>query len=308
VAGALFRLTGTGDRASGGDIPLPDALIAVVEELLDHGSAHSEKLNELVYSALSYKEARILSAAWRTWQDFTLDILERLTDIDVVAVTPYGRYVISTTFVPGRKYEFIPGITFTVRDKKTREEWDDNSAALLKIRPVLYDIRDKLSHVDPHALKHIMDAESILRDRLEMQKEEERQYQSEPERKRGAVRNAVRRGDSEWRALTKEDMPSPVKSLSEVYVISLPKGKEFSLSSVVDYVNDRIREIEKDIPELIGLPPAGGSTIAQAIQGKDQHGGLIAGGYVEKLPRAAGRPNITYRRLLSCSHGPVLSR
>jgi hypothetical protein len=292
----IVRLIGDGDRASGGSVPLPDAFIAVTEELLDNGPATFKTLNGIVSDVLAYKETRILACAWRTWEDFTQDILTRLTAINVIEKNRFGLWEVTDEFVPGRRYEAFPGrssIGFTARDKATREVWNDNSGALLKLRPILTEIRERYPKANPQAVKYLMDAEEILRDDLEMRKIEEHKIN----RRDRKIHTGIRRGDPQWRQLTGQDMPSPTKTFTAKYVMNLPQGQTFTESMVTAWVGEQVAKLEAGIPELVDLSPVGSSTVSQALHGKDHKSGLLGEGFIERLPVCAGRPNISYRRL-----------
>lgn len=155
----LVRLIGNG--ATGGGLPLPVAFGAVVQELLDNGPADRETLTELVRDALAYKEKRILSAAWRTWEDFTRDILGQLCSAGVIEqVGNSSFYHLPRWFVPGQRYMVIPvkDIGITVWDKEVRAQRERNAALRLEVRRLL----TQYERADPTALKYLADADEAL--------------------------------------------------------------------------------------------------------------------------------------------------
>jgi len=126
----LVRLVGNGD-ASGGGLPLPDAFAAVLQELLDHGPAAGGHLTGVTNAALSYKHARV-TATWKTWDDFTADILAQLADAGLVTERD-GKWMLTGKFTPGKRHVIIPSanIGVTVRTQADRTRLNAMSRAMI---------------------------------------------------------------------------------------------------------------------------------------------------------------------------------
>jgi len=117
-----------GDGASGGGLPLPDALQPLLETLLDRGKVRPPELTRLVSSALSFKGERILED-FGSWKSFTDDLIEQLKYTGYVKVSEEdARYLVPTkNFIPGTSLLVIPEadirITiYTAEERKVREE------------------------------------------------------------------------------------------------------------------------------------------------------------------------------------------
>lgn len=173
MSDALFRLVGDGDRHSGGAIPLPDAFSAVVNYLIDHGSADMRKLTVLVSDALAYKEERIMAAAWRSWEQFTRDILAVLDTMNLVKENQYAQWELTSGFTQGNTYH-LPGtdIPFVGRSEADRERWHHNELLHLVLTPVLAVLRDKAPNCDPVARQFILEAEKVLIRELKLNQEQ----------------------------------------------------------------------------------------------------------------------------------------
>lgn len=185
MSDVLFRLIGDGDRASGGAIPLPLALTAVTSELLDHGSADFRRLNTIVSDVMAFKEDRIMAAAWRSWPQFTRDILACLSDeMHLIKENQFQRWEITEELVPEYTY-FIPGTTigFTPRTKESRLRREANELVYLQLKrdiPVLQEgiiatLAKANDNLDPlakvqldQAIKLILETEKILTRELKL--------------------------------------------------------------------------------------------------------------------------------------------
>lgn len=136
----LVRLVGDGD-ASGGGLPLPDAFTAVLQELLDHGPATTSLLTELMIDTLSYKTKRVM-ATWKSWDDFTADILDQLADTGLITwaeddiAVPDRRWQLTEKFTPGTRQVIIPeaGIGVIVRTQAERARVNALSRVLVDAR------------------------------------------------------------------------------------------------------------------------------------------------------------------------------
>lgn len=73
------RLIGdnNGDETSGGALPLPEVFTVVLQYLHSHGTETFPTLVRVVRDKVAYKDKRIL-AVYRTWEQFTDDILSQL--------------------------------------------------------------------------------------------------------------------------------------------------------------------------------------------------------------------------------------
>jgi hypothetical protein len=138
MSSRIMRLTGDGT----GGVPLADAFRVVVERLLDHGSARFSELQTLIQNELAYKETRIFSGFYKTWGDFTTDILDQISGIDdgrvpTIAVRE-GIY-----FLPGETAEGEhvairnPEIKYSVFREATRQANDRDAQYLMTVRSVL---------------------------------------------------------------------------------------------------------------------------------------------------------------------------
>lgn len=172
MSDALFRLIGDGDRHSGGAIPLPDAFNTVVNELLDYGSADFRRLNHLISDVLKYKENRIMAAAWRTWPQFTHDVLTCLSsDMNLIKDNEY-EWVLTEKFVPDYKFT-IPGTDIPVVGRKyeDRIRREHNEQVYLQLSRDLKEFQegtlvalDQSGEMNPAARNLIEDAVKLLRD------------------------------------------------------------------------------------------------------------------------------------------------
>jgi hypothetical protein len=144
----MMRLIGDG----GGGIPLSEAFGAVAEYILDHDSARYGELVKLLMSRLALKEERILSSAWRTWEDFTTDILDQMSNVDddarPILMNINGQYLLGAGFIPGQWYSMFRDldIGFKVHTKEERERRDRNARHLMIVRGVLAE-HDRLRKV-----------------------------------------------------------------------------------------------------------------------------------------------------------------
>jgi len=162
VSDALFRLIGDGDRHSGGAIPLPDAFATILNELLDHGSADLRRLNHLVSDALMYKEERVMAAAWRSWPQFTRDIISVLEEMHLVKENN-GKWELTHEFVPGYLFH-LPNteIGFTGRKKEERDRREHNEILYMALTPVFSVMKEKAGNADPLVLRLLEEAEKVL--------------------------------------------------------------------------------------------------------------------------------------------------
>lgn len=196
----MFRLAGDGDRHSGGAIPLPDAFSAVVNYLVDYGNADMRKLTQLVSDALAYKEERIMAAAWRSWEQFTRDILGVLTVMELVKENQFSRWELTSKFIQGHVYH-LPGtdIPFVGRSAAERERWHHNELLHLALTPVFAVIRDKATNADPLARTLVLEAEKVLVRELKLDQQHENEntvsrYRQKSPRKPGDEGKRLRKG------------------------------------------------------------------------------------------------------------------
>jgi hypothetical protein len=161
----VLRLTGVG-------VPITDAFRAVVEEIIDNGPADFDTLNKRVQSAMYLKEKRILSGAWRTWEDFTRDIVAQIS-----GGTPGDNASAKRTlmliadkysaieFTRGAEYVAIdqPRITYTVWDEETRHERDLDARDEMETVRLHSDVQRHLETIrHPAALEYYRKAERAL--------------------------------------------------------------------------------------------------------------------------------------------------
>ena len=157
----LVRLVGAG-------VPITDAFQAVVEEIIDNGPADFETLNKRVQNAMYLKEKRILSAGWRTWQDFTRDIVDQISGVDADAVPTLvqvqGKWT-ALEFTRGVPYIAIPQakITYTVWDEETRLARDLDARDEMTTVRLHSDVQRQLETIqNPVALEYFKKAERAL--------------------------------------------------------------------------------------------------------------------------------------------------
>lgn len=160
---ALFRLVGDGDRHSGGAIPLPDAFSAAVNELLARDDADFRKLNHIISDALRYKEDRIMAAAWRSWTQFTRDILTVLEEMNLIKENQSGRWELTEQFIPEHIF-YLPGtkIGFTGRTPEGLERRNGNEALHMALHDAVAAVKDSAAKADPEAIQFILQADKIL--------------------------------------------------------------------------------------------------------------------------------------------------
>jgi hypothetical protein len=133
-------------RLVGAGVPLTDAFQAVVEEIIDNGPADFDTLTKRVQAAMYLKENRILSAGWRTWEDFTRDIVDQISGVDDDAVPTLmhiqGKWS-AIEFTRGVPYKAIPkaNVTYTVWDEETRHKRDLDARMQMDYRRVQQEIQ-----------------------------------------------------------------------------------------------------------------------------------------------------------------------
>jgi len=143
----LVRLVGNGD-ASGGGLPLQDAFTAVLQELLDHGPAAAGHLTGVTSAALSYKHARV-TATWKTWDDFTADILAQLADAGLVTENE-GKWMLTGKFTPGRRHVIIPSVNIGVTVRRQAERTRINALSRMMIDTKA--VESRLAQLDEDSL------------------------------------------------------------------------------------------------------------------------------------------------------------
>jgi hypothetical protein len=165
-----MRLIGDG----GGGLPLPLAFGTVVEHLLDHHSATFDELEKLLAQWLAFKETRILSTAWRTWADFTHDILDQISGVDDDAVPILferdGHYYVDAGFKSGVEYVAIKQTKtmFTVYNAADRIRRDKEARIRMDLKGGNADLHARLdkyakdSDIDPRVLDFIQSAHKSL--------------------------------------------------------------------------------------------------------------------------------------------------
>jgi hypothetical protein len=285
-------------------VPITDAFQAVVEEIIDNGPADFDTLNKRVQVAMFLKEKRILSAGWRTWDDFTRDILDQISGVDEEAV-PTLSFIQDKwsviEFTKGKAYLAIPraNVTYTVWDEETRLKRDTDARKQMDVRRLKGDVQQLLDRYDwdePDRvqLKRNITSLSNMERRLGGVFTDVEDDDDEPVRR---VRSPqpkpeVVRGEAEWQRLTGCKMRYPVKELTGELTRMMAPGAEVTLTKMTEVVNNRIRHIELHLSEPLGIVTSG--TVLQALQGKNGEQGLVGEGVVERLEGV--RPT-TFRRL-----------
>jgi hypothetical protein len=101
----LDRLAGSEGR--GGGLPLPLLFAAILNELLDQGSADDETMTRITSDTLDFK-AQAVFATWRTWDALRSDVLEQMASRKVVTRGPDGRWALGPKFAAGKPLTIIP--------------------------------------------------------------------------------------------------------------------------------------------------------------------------------------------------------
>jgi hypothetical protein len=134
-------------------VPITDAFQAVVEEIIDNGPADFDTLNKRVQTAMFLKEKRILSAGWRTWEDFTHDILDQISGVDSEAVPTLveiqGKWS-AIEFTKGVAYQAIPraNVTYMVWDEATRLRRDTDARKQMDVKRLKGEVQQLLDRYD----------------------------------------------------------------------------------------------------------------------------------------------------------------
>lgn len=156
----VFRLVSAG-------VPLSSAFQAAVEEIIDHGSATFEDILKRVEGVMRFKENRIIrEAGWRTWTDFTLDILEQLLEVGTITWVNSRYY--APEFVRGVEYSAIPEanpkVMFVVWDEQTREQRDRDARDLMDAVRIYAEVEKVLERgvINQTALEYFKKAERAL--------------------------------------------------------------------------------------------------------------------------------------------------
>ena len=168
MAGTLFRLAGDGDRGPQGAIPLADAFNVVIEELMDENFSTTETLRGLITERMKYCEPAIMTAAWRSWEQFSGDILDCLADMHLIRMNSSGNWQLTHEFVPDFPFP-LPGLSKVIirgRSKPMRKAREHNSAVLRELQPALALIRENVSEVDPLVKQLLFAAEKNLLEAL----------------------------------------------------------------------------------------------------------------------------------------------
>lgn len=300
-----MRLVGDGDTTGGG-LPLPVAFEAVVQELLDCGTASFSELTAVVTAKMSFKEARILGkeGAWRTWEDFTRDILSQLSGMDDDAVpvlaSAGNAYRLAPGFTPGARYRAIksPEVYFTVWDEKTRLEEEKRTRSLMNARRILADIEREAARdsdeVWPKVLKLIRARVSELGDDSEETRVMALANSLPSKRRREKREGPPQRGRKEWQQATGwNDVSDPFGMLiREFYDTNEDNFLPVTAQDVRAYVVKRLAAVEA------GTPWAGVDVSPGAITGKaGTHQGLTGLEREGFLARDASRRPILWARV-----------
>jgi hypothetical protein len=286
-------------------VPITDAFQAVVEEIIDNGPADFDTLNKRVQTAMFLKEKRILSAGWRTWDDFTRDILDQISGVDEEAVPTLsfiqGRWSL-IEFTKGKAYMAIPraNIMYTVWDEETRLKRDADARMQMDVKRLRGDVQQLVDRYDwPEAdrtqlKRNITSLHNIERRLGGVFTVPDEDDDDEPVRRTrvSQPKPEVVRGEAEWQRLTGCKMRYPVKELTGELAEQMAPGAEITLTKMTEIVNNRIRHIELHLSEPLGIVTSG--TVLQALQGKNGEQGLVGDGVVERLEGV--RPT-TFRRL-----------
>jgi ParB-like chromosome segregation protein Spo0J len=145
----LDRLAGSGEGWGGG-LPLPLLFAAILNEILDYGSASHERLTEIASTELAFKTSQVMSV-WESWEDFTTDVLAQMEARRILASDGYtwtaGDKLATDTYLEvipsrawkGRKY---PADGVTVWDKQERERRSRESHAEHEATSLVGNFRD----------------------------------------------------------------------------------------------------------------------------------------------------------------------
>ena len=285
-------------------VPITDAFQAVVEEIIDNGPTDFDTLNKRVQAAMFLKEKRILSAGWRTWDDFTRDILDQITGSDEEAVPTLEKIQglwTAPQFTRGVSYIAIPkaGVTYTVWDEATRLKRDMDTRMQMDVKRLRGEVQQLLDRYEWDAsdrtqlLGNVTRFKNIERrlggDTLVVEKDDD---DEEPRRRVPQPKPEVVRGEAEWQRLTGCEMRYPVKEITGELATMMSVGKEITLTKMTELVNNRIRHIELHLDKPLGIVTSG--TVLQALQGKNGAQGLVGDGVLQRLEGV--RPT-AFRRL-----------
>jgi ParB-like chromosome segregation protein Spo0J len=103
----LDRLAGRAGTGGGG-LPLPLLFSAILNELLDNGSAADEMMVKISAATLEFK-AQAVFATWPSWEKFTSDVLEQMASKQIISRREVDdQWVTGPQFTAGKHMTIIP--------------------------------------------------------------------------------------------------------------------------------------------------------------------------------------------------------
>jgi hypothetical protein len=127
----LERLAG--GRGEGGGLVLPPLFAAILEELLDHGSADDARMVRIATTSSMNLKSNAVTKIWSSWEAFTADVLEQMEDGGFVQRGDDGAWRTGVNFRTGELLVIIPGGKgrkpdgVVVWEAAEREEWGRDS-------------------------------------------------------------------------------------------------------------------------------------------------------------------------------------
>ena len=138
------------EKRGGGGLVLPSLFSALINELLDNGSASDERMAEVVAKECENKTAK-LDETWNgDWSFLTADLMGSLNDRGYTERDVDGNWVIGPRFSPGVSLEVLParrGLNaaekFTAWDRDTRVALREAAAVDVAVRDLIRQPRGK---------------------------------------------------------------------------------------------------------------------------------------------------------------------
>lgn len=157
------RLVGA---AVGGGLPLPLAFDAVATELTAREAVAFDDLVTVIEKSMGLQRKRVLSLAWRTWDDFAADILDQMESQHLIWSEPaigmdQRVYAVTPDFMSNRHYVVIPkaDIGFTMWDQESRTQRGADSALAAELRALMSQYGGR---VHPQAMELLQETAHVL--------------------------------------------------------------------------------------------------------------------------------------------------
>lgn len=115
------------EKRGGGGLVLPPLFSALMNELLDHGTATDDRMAEIVAMECESKTAKLDETWDGDWSFLTRDLMDSLSAQELVARNRAGAWMVGPEFEPGILTEVLPARknlnaaqSFTAWDAETR--------------------------------------------------------------------------------------------------------------------------------------------------------------------------------------------